>query len=601
MKTIIKQLFFFFLLVVGMYSCQSEFEDVFEEQQQEDSASFTVNSTEASLLLKTATLDGSYDNIVDQSSCFAIAFPYTVSIGNQSITIENEDDFDKIEDLFDAFEDDEDNLEIIFPVTVVLSNFEEIVIPSLAAFETLQDTCETDEIDDDIECIDIIYPITLFSFDPTTAAADTVEVNSDQELRRLLANLPEGRRLQIEFPIALKPLNQEPIVVNSLAQMITQINAYKESCDEDDDNDYNDDDFELDLERFKQALTNCVWEVKYIKRFEENFSNDLKESLYKFDPDGTVALKKKGEEAIKIGVWGVTLTGQGIQLEVTFEGEPLFTGNFLVQKVGEDQWRFFINDENRIRVKRDCEAQIEDNDDRSESLLALKNLLKTCSWILEDLVIDNQEDKSLLAYQLEFEDDNELTVSVFDKEYEGVWALNSTTTEALVLTLTVPELPQLNGSWSLSSDITTTLEFGSENGLNNLRIVKACEGNGNLEFFEEVLEEVNWKVAEYVLRGDDLSNAFQEMKFVFEENGQLKLIANNANTNHQEVLASGVWQLYFSLNGTLKLTLNLEESNEYSSLSNDYEVIGISEQQLSLKHLNPDESISEIIFLPLDD
>ena len=69
-------------------SCQEEFEEV--NTSNTTGASFKATSETGVLIDNTSSLDGSLDNIVDGSSCFALNFPYTVNVNRLDITIDSD-------------------------------------------------------------------------------------------------------------------------------------------------------------------------------------------------------------------------------------------------------------------------------------------------------------------------------------------------------------------------------------------------------------------------------------------------------------------------------------------------------------------------------
>ena len=139
-------------------ACQEEFEPLPDPDQEQQI--LKANSATATLIEGTSSNDGSFDNIVDGASCFDIKFPYTVSVNGITITIENEDGLRVIEEIFDQFEEDVDELDIFFPITVTLADYAEVVIESFDQLRDLAQECIEGGNDDDIECIDFVYPIT---------------------------------------------------------------------------------------------------------------------------------------------------------------------------------------------------------------------------------------------------------------------------------------------------------------------------------------------------------------------------------------------------------------------------------------------------------
>ncbi len=148
-----------------------------------------ASSTTAKLIEDTCSNDGSFDNIVDESSCFNINFPYRVKANGVDLTINSIDDLDSIEEIFDALEEDEDIIDIIFPITITLADYAEITINGIEDLRGIAKECREGGDDDDIECIDFVYPITLYTFDLNNEETGNFTVESDKNLRRFFAGL----------------------------------------------------------------------------------------------------------------------------------------------------------------------------------------------------------------------------------------------------------------------------------------------------------------------------------------------------------------------------------------------------------------------------
>ena len=108
---------FFALLLFT--SCQDE---VLEITPPEESEALVAESTLTSLISATSIMDGSADNIIDNASCLSVELPVTVIVRGLEITIDSREDFKVIEAIFKEFDDDEDRLDIVFPITIVLAN-----------------------------------------------------------------------------------------------------------------------------------------------------------------------------------------------------------------------------------------------------------------------------------------------------------------------------------------------------------------------------------------------------------------------------------------------------------------------------------------------
>jgi hypothetical protein len=129
MKKHIKFSFFvIFTLALILTSCRNEELELIQPENEEV---LTADSKAANLIARTSMKDGSLDNIIDRASCVEVKLPVTVIANGLEITITNEDGFDTIEEIFEAIEDDEDILEILFPITVILNDYTEVTINSM--------------------------------------------------------------------------------------------------------------------------------------------------------------------------------------------------------------------------------------------------------------------------------------------------------------------------------------------------------------------------------------------------------------------------------------------------------------------------------------
>ncbi|MEO0902445.1 MAG: hypothetical protein AAFY00_10635, partial [Bacteroidota bacterium] len=230
-KLVLTNLLFIALLFT---SCQEEFEEVGGDTQETISA----NSNTAILIENATTNDGSFDNIVDGASCLAIKFPYTVEVNGIQITIDSREDLHTIEEIFDELDTDDDILDIIFPITITFGDFSELVIENFEQLRELAAQCTEGGDDDDIECIDFVYPITLFTFDINEQQTGEVTVSSDMELRRFFAGLEDDELVSIQFPLTLKKFDGTEIIVDSNAELAAALERAKDECDEDDDDDF---------------------------------------------------------------------------------------------------------------------------------------------------------------------------------------------------------------------------------------------------------------------------------------------------------------------------------------------------------------------------
>ncbi|MEL6918360.1 MAG: hypothetical protein AAFO99_11595, partial [Bacteroidota bacterium] len=379
-------------------SCQEEFEELPTGDEQE---TIMANSSTAQLIENTSSNDGSFDNIVDGASCFAIEFPYTVNVNGIEITIDSREDLHLIEEIFDEVDIDDDILEILFPITITLADFTEIVINSKEDLRELAEQCVEGGDDDDIECIDFVYPITLFTFDVNEQQTGNVTVNSDKELRRFFAGLDENDLISIEFPVTLKLADGTEIIVDSNAELANAIENAKETCDEDDDDDFNDDDFTK--ERLDHLLVECPWLINEVKRSDVNQTDQYFEYLMIFTEDGTVKVDDRQGNMLT-GEWSTRVTDHGALLTLEFDVLVDFNLEWFVYEIGEHRIKLFAEGGNRIIMRQFCEDDFPNPD-------TLRDILRECEWIIKKVKNQGEEIERLLGYEFKFLPEGVVTLS----------------------------------------------------------------------------------------------------------------------------------------------------------------------------------------------
>ncbi len=323
MKTQIKRgaLFLALSFLVFFTSCRTDTDEFINNPVGQVLKS---NSKVAKLILKTTMNDGSKDNILDGSSCFSIELPVTININGLQLVIDSEKDFQIIEEIFNEFENDLDELNLIFPITIIFSDFSEIVIENDEQLEELIKNCDIDNQDEDIECLDFEYPFTVAVFDPQNELIERIAFTNDKELFDFINDLDEDDIVNINFPITVVLSDGTETIINSLNQLEDVIEAVIDHCEEND----------LTAERFIQVITMGSMEVQKYKDDENNETENYDGFVFNFYSDGTstVTIKDDDEDDAQgtitttiNGTWLVTTRADG-GLNATFDfgtEEPL--------------------------------------------------------------------------------------------------------------------------------------------------------------------------------------------------------------------------------------------------------------------------------------
>lgn len=328
------------LLAIAMnfIACQNEepfVEDIDAER------TLTLNSYVVDMMERATSYDGSYDNIVDGASCIAIQFPYLVVVNGSELTIANTEDLEMIEDILDAAESEQHfdavdevqrSVVIRYPITATLSDQTEIVIASEAILNELASQCIEGGDDSDVECIDMIYPIHLFTYNKDLQQTGSIVVNHDKELRRFLAGLVDTDLLSIDFPITYQFHDSTQVTVNTNEALAEAMQNAVDSCDEDDDDDYNDNDFTK--ESLESLLVTCSWAVRRPESISEDSPEQYQEELLFFMEDGILILDVD-DAPEEQGNWSVSVSDFKVFITMEFQDTAGFNGSRYTYKIGD--------------------------------------------------------------------------------------------------------------------------------------------------------------------------------------------------------------------------------------------------------------------------
>jgi len=287
-------------LLIG---CQKEYVEI-----EEPDKSVTISSIDpvADLILKVTLKDGSYDNIIDRCSEISINFPYYIQVNEEVLYISSQEEIENLKLVYYQYRDD---IEIIYPVKVTFSDYSEGILSNEDDLEIIQEQYNSSLIDDDIECIDFVYPIELSLYNDKKQSLDVVNANNDSELYNVFANIDE-LLIDISFPIELKLTDGQIVSISNNIQLEEQIENTMNSCDENDDVEFDDDDYP-----YEDLITAQNWSVTlYADTTNETTSFDG--YVFSFKPDYTVQVETG--IGVVYGDWEVVIDAVPI-LEIEFD------------------------------------------------------------------------------------------------------------------------------------------------------------------------------------------------------------------------------------------------------------------------------------------
>ena len=321
-----------FLVGLSVTSCRTEETEFI---QAPDDETLAANSSIAVLMKRTASNDGSNDNIVDRANCFDIKFPYEVQVNSQEITLNSNSDFVSVECVFDQSDDDTDTLDIIFPINIILSDFSEKTITNASELNSYTVNCNGENVaDNDIECLDFQYPIEASTFNSTNELLETINLENDHQLYEFVEAINENDIITFGFPIIVSLADTTEVSINNFNELQTTIENAINTCDEDDDYDYNEDDCDnctkTDVENL---LTSCTdWTVNTLRR-ESNTNYDTIYYNYAFNflTDGTLSVS--WNTTTVFGTWEVSGSGNSTEVVIDIPTLPLCNNNWILREV----------------------------------------------------------------------------------------------------------------------------------------------------------------------------------------------------------------------------------------------------------------------------
>ena len=569
------------LLALNFTSCQEEFEELPGEDSQE---AILASSSTGQLIQRTSSKDGSYDNIVDGASCFAINFPYVVNVNGLDVEIDAVEDLKLIKKLFDEVEIDDDILDITFPINITLSDYTEIKINNREELRERAKECLEGGDDDDIECIDFAYPIVVYSFDVNLQQSGSVTVENDMQLRRYFAERGDDDLLSFDFPISLQLYNDTKISVNNNAELAQAIETAKSECDEDDDNDFHDNDFTQ--ERLEEYLVACPWLVREVIRANLDNTDQYFEYVMNFTEDGKVVMKDRVGNSL-MGTWTTRIGEHRVLLKLEFEALADFTLEWYVYDLDNGKIKLYAGEGERIIMKKACD--IVDNTPDT-----LREILKECSWVIKRVGLNNEEVDRLLGYEFNFHAEGVVTLSNESNISEGQWAITTNAQGRLVMAITMGDEPGVSFEWLLSDLRDKRLKFNIEDDNYELILERVCDNNnsdGDIPDIRNKMMSGEWLVAKYMDGDNEETLDYAAFTFAFQAELAVNVTAGVSGPTYP-----GLWRIIRDSEGELKCYLNFGLATILQDLMDDWKIVSVTSTRIELKHISGDNTTEILVF-----
>ncbi len=431
------------MLFAGLFlvSCQKE-EIEFVDETPSDA--ITAESELAKLLINTSQNSGSIDDFIDGTSCSSIQYPYQVIVNGQTITIANEGDLNNLASTTAS-------ITIVFPVTVIFEDFSILEVNSQQELNELGALCQT--IDEAINCIELVYPVTFFTYNANNEQTGTVVINSNAELFQFINGLDTGVYIAIDFPIEVILGDGSQTTVSSN----TQLQGLIENCVEPND----DPPAPLDLET---VLTTDSWFVSYFFD-DEDETYEYAGFEFFFNPGGE-ATASDGSTSIA-GSWSVTTSSDGqLKLNLDFGDDDPFDEL-------EEDWKVIEFTNELIRLfdviggdgTTDYLTFSRTPTDGGGSVEAqqLRDVLTDGNWFVSLYLEDGDEDETsdFNSFTFNFSENGQVAASNNSVTLNGSWFVSESDSNLkLVLNFfDAYPLDELDEDWKVTSFSSTQIEL----------------------------------------------------------------------------------------------------------------------------------------------
>lgn len=210
----------FVFAALALFSCQKEENRIIVGEGQLDKASAITRKIQR----LTANNTG-IDNVIDSTDCYSVKLPVDVIVSGQTVSVQNADDYTIVSEILQATPVGA-TVDFVFPITVVDSAYVETVVGG-EEFDALVSNCTAFQ---KIECLALVYPISVSAYDTGTQNPLNQTIDNDKEFYLFLENLPNSSVYQINYPISAVDFQGATISISSNEALNSAIDTAGSDC-----------------------------------------------------------------------------------------------------------------------------------------------------------------------------------------------------------------------------------------------------------------------------------------------------------------------------------------------------------------------------------
>lgn len=305
------KILFFSVLVFMFFSCQKEELEIIDETSKPEK--LTATSPLTKLVSRVTQTPTGVDNVLDNCSCFRVVLPVTVIVNNQNFLVGTQGDYQVVQNAMNAFSNDDDIVNFIYPITIQYQNSQTQVISNSDMLDDALDACTDDDGLDEIACIQFVYPININVYDANNQLAQTVSIQSNSQFYNFIHNLTSNQFMAFQFPVALFNSNGQTFSITSNQQLLEFIDDSIDDCNS---NSGGGSGGNLDL---ATVLGTGSWKITYL--FDDTDETSQFSSYnFVFNSNGTSVAT--GNQTIN-GTWNTYLDNGSKKLNLVYDGLTL--------------------------------------------------------------------------------------------------------------------------------------------------------------------------------------------------------------------------------------------------------------------------------------
>lgn len=244
MKNLLRSILAIAVIALVMTSCQND---------SVDSQKLNKNSPLTTMLLRVthSSTAAAGKSGSEHTPCFTVNLPVSLLIAGQTVTITTMEEYAAVQNALhhcgDSDDDDDNNdnsddaqhATFVFPITITFADGTTQVITTEAEMNTAVHSC-SDAIDD-IDCLDVHYPLTI-SFTDANNMSTVITLNNDDETYTFLATLGTAETLVIQYPLSVTDATGATVTINNNGELMAAIQAADDDCGHHEGDDDNGDD-----------------------------------------------------------------------------------------------------------------------------------------------------------------------------------------------------------------------------------------------------------------------------------------------------------------------------------------------------------------------